>query len=110
MWIIRSLCDRYPLVGDGELPAIARGIVEQRWQAIAHACHLRLLIDVAVHARDMRLKKRSKVRRVGFSGCLDAAMYLLDRPPELSVPVEEGRIPAHVGRSCATHHSAAHHS
>ena len=92
-----------------ELPVVTGRAPEQGRQALTHAGHLGALGQVSVHARDVGLELGPEFRIIGFGRGADSAGDVLNRAPELGVPIEHLHVRVHVGLGCAPHHPGAHH-
>jgi hypothetical protein len=61
--IISGLLGDHALGREGELAAVAVGVPEEGRQALAQAGDLGILVEMFVHARDVRLQLRDQVWR-----------------------------------------------
>src|ERR1700704_5933863 len=92
-----------------ELAAVAVGVAEQCWQALAHAGDFGALVEMGVHARHVGVEFGGKIWGIRLGGGAHAAGDLLNDAADFVVAGEHLHVEVHVGRADA-HHPAAHHA
>src|SRR6476659_4280877 len=109
-WIVGCFLSDHTSGRQGQLAAVTTGVAEESRQALAHACHLRSLIEMGVHARNVGLELGHKVRSRRFGNGAHASGDFLDTPSELAMPVEHLHVAAHVHGTGVAHHPRSHHA